>query len=107
MLIDPQFTRTYLDMQVFDHIETLRQFLQETTTGQDPALRTFAQEQLPTLVQHLDSAIALDLAGRRFPPTSSMVNAFISSFAPDLRGSAAVAAAPDTATTIAVPSIHS
>ena len=63
MLSDPKFTRTYLDMQVFDHIETLRQFLQETTTGQDPALRTFAQEQLPTLVQHLDSAVALDLAG--------------------------------------------
>jgi putative membrane protein len=107
MLSDPQFTRTYLDMQVFDHIETLRQFLQETTTGQDPALRTFAQEQLPTLVQHLDSAVALDLAGRGFPPTSSMVNAVISNLAPDLRGSAAVAAAPDTATTIAVPSIHS
>ena len=29
ILSDPQFTRTYLDMQVFDHIETVRQFFQE------------------------------------------------------------------------------
>jgi putative membrane protein len=107
MLSDPQFTRTYLDMQVFDHIEAVRQFFQEATTGQDPALKTFAQEQLPVLVQHLGSAVALDLAGRGFPPTSSMVNAVISSLAPDLRDSAAVVAAPDTATAIAVPSIHS
>jgi putative membrane protein len=107
-LSDPQFTRTYLDMQVFDHIEALRQFFQEATTGQDPALRTFAQEQLPTLVQHLDSAVALDLAGRGLPPSSATVNAVISSLAPDLRGIAAVAGAPDTAHAIALPSsVHS
>jgi predicted outer membrane protein len=35
ILSDPQFTRTYLDMQVFDHIETERQFFQETTTRSD------------------------------------------------------------------------
>jgi len=58
LLSDPQFTRTYLDMQVVDHIQTLRQFLQETKTGQDPALMTFAREQLPVLMQHLDSAVA-------------------------------------------------
>jgi putative membrane protein len=78
ILSDPQFTRTYLDMQVFDHIETVRQFFQETTTGQDPTLRAFALQQLPTLVQHLDSAVALDVAGRGLPPTSATVNAVIS-----------------------------
>ena len=108
ILSDPEFTRTYLDMQVVDHIETLRQFLQETKTGQDPALMTFAQEQLPVLMQHLDSAVALDLAGRGLPPTSATVNAFISSLAPDLpRGSAAVAATPDPAHAMAIPSFHS
>jgi putative membrane protein len=108
ILSDPEFTRTYLDMQVVDHIETLRQFLQETKTGQDPALMTFAQEKLPVLMQHLDSAVALDLAGRGLPPTSATVNAFISSLAPDLpRGSAAVAATPDPAHPMAVPPLHS
>lgn len=96
LLSDPDFTRTYLDMQVVDHIQTLRQFLQETKTGQDPALVSFAQEQVPVLMQHLNSAVALDLAGRGLPPTSATVNAFLSSFAPDLpRSGAAVAAAPD------------
>jgi putative membrane protein len=106
-LSDPEFTRTYLDMQVVDHIETLRQFIQETASGQDPGLRTFAQEQLPVLAQHLASAVALDLAGRGLPPTAATVNTFISSFAPDLpRGSAAVAASPDPAHAIAIPSFH-
>jgi Domain of unknown function (DUF4142) len=64
---EPGVTRAYLNMQVVDHIETLRQFLQETKTGQDPALMTFAQEKLPVLMQHLASAVALDLAGRGLP----------------------------------------
>ena len=49
LLSDPKFTRTYLDMQVVDHIQTLKHFLQETTAGQDPALVTFARDQVPTL----------------------------------------------------------
>jgi putative membrane protein len=107
LLSDPQFTRTYLDMQVVDHVQTLRQFLQETKTGQDPALMTFAREQLPVLMQHLDSAVALDLAGRGLPPTSATVNAFISSVAPDLpRGSAAGAATPDSTQPMPIP-LHS
>lgn len=106
ILSDPQFTRTYLDMQAIEHIQTLRQFFQETKVGQDPALVTFAGEQIPVLIQHLDSAVALDLAGRGFPPTPATVNALISSLAPDLpRGSAAVAGVPDPAHAMAVPSL--
>jgi predicted outer membrane protein len=108
ILTDPDFTRAYLEMQVVDHIQTLRQFLQETKIGQDPALVTFAQEQVPTLMQHLDSAAALDLAVRGLPPNPVTVNNFISSLAPDLpRGSAAVGGVPDPAHAVAVPSFNS
>jgi len=108
MLSDPKFTRTYLDMKVVDHIQTLRQFLQETTTGQDPALVTFARDLVPTLVHHLASAVALDLAGRGLPPTSATVNAFISSLASDLpRGSAAATATPDPGQPMAMPPLPS
>jgi hypothetical protein len=56
------------------------------------------------LMQHLDSAVALDLAGRGLPPTSATVSAFISNVAPDLpRGSAAAAATPDPEHLMAVP----
>ena len=71
----PDFTGTYVDMQLVDHIQTLRQFLQETKAGQDPALVTFAQQQVPTLMQHLDNAAALDLALRGLPPTPATINA--------------------------------
>ena len=66
LLSDPEFSRTYLDMQVVDHIATLRQFLQETNAGEDPALVTFAEDQIPVLMQHLDSAAALDLVVQGF-----------------------------------------
>jgi len=108
MLSDPDFTGTYVDMQLVDHIQTLRQFLQETKAGQDPALVTFAQQQVPTLMQHLDSAAALDLALRGLPPAPATVNAFLSSLAPDLpRGNAAVAAVPDHTEVMPVPSFNS
>jgi Domain of unknown function (DUF4142) len=108
LLSDPEFTRTYLDMQVVDHIETLRQFLQETNAGEDPALVTFAEDQIPVLMQHLDSAAALDLVARGLPPTPATVDAFISSLAPDLpRGSAAAAATPDPAHAMAVALVQS
>ena len=91
-------------MQVADHIATLRQFLQETNAGEDPALVTFAEDQIPVLMQHPDSAAALDLVVHGLPPTPATVDAFISSLAPDLpRGSAAAAATPDPAHAMAVP----
>src|SRR3954454_1683805 len=108
LLSDPEFSRTYLDVQVADHIATLRQFLQETNAGEDPALVTFAEDQIPVLMQHLDSAAALDLVVHGLPPTPATIDAFISSLAPDLpRGSAAVAGVPDPAHAIAVPSLNS
>ena len=108
ILSDPKFTWAYADMQVVDHIQTLRQFLQETKAGQDPALVSFAQQQVPVLMQHLDGAVALDLAVRGLPPTPATVNAFISSLAPDLpRTSAAVAGVPDSVHAIPVPSFNS
>jgi hypothetical protein len=95
-------------MQVVDHIATLRQFLQETNAGEDPALVTFAEDQIPVSMQHLDSAAALDLVVHGLPPTPATVDAFISSLAPDLpRGSAAAAGVPDPAHAIAVPSFNS
>ena len=107
VLTDPEFSRTYVEMQVVDHIQTLRQFLQETKAGQDPALVTFAKEQVPVLMQHLDSAVALDLAVHGLPPSPATVNAFLSSVAPDLRGTAAAAAAPESAHSVALALTHS
>jgi hypothetical protein len=94
---------------VIDQAETLMHFILEAVTGQDPALVTFARAQIPTLVQHLDSAVALDLAVHGLPTGPGTVNALVSSLVPGLpsRSSAAVAGVPDPAHAIAVPSFHS
>jgi putative membrane protein len=60
-LADPQFFRTYVTNQVTDHAQTLMQFIQEANTGQDPAIRAFARNEIPTLDQHLKEAVALEL----------------------------------------------
>jgi len=55
------FASTYTQGQVSDHANALLQFIKEAGTGQDPALKTFAQDTIPVLAQHLGAAINLEL----------------------------------------------
>jgi putative membrane protein len=43
-----------------DHQETVELFQKEASSGQDPALKAFAQKTLPILQQHLQMAEALN-----------------------------------------------
>jgi putative membrane protein len=78
LLSDPDFTRTYVTMQVNDHAQTLMQFVHEAGTGQDPALVTFARNQIPVLIQHLNDAVRLDLAVHGFPSDQTTAHAVLS-----------------------------
>lgn len=55
-----QFDQRYAQDEVRDHQETVQLFKQEADSGQDPALKSFAQKTLPTLEQHLQMAQALN-----------------------------------------------
>jgi putative membrane protein len=44
---------------VQDHQEDVADFQKEATSGQDPALKSFAQKYLPVLKQHLGMAESL------------------------------------------------
>jgi len=55
------FASTSTQGQVSDHANALLQFIKEAATGQDPALKTFAQDTIPILAQHLGAAINLEL----------------------------------------------
>jgi hypothetical protein len=50
------FAATYINNQLDDHVNTLMQFIKEATTGQDPAIKAFAQNTFPTLAEHLVGA---------------------------------------------------
>jgi putative membrane protein len=55
------FASAYSREQVSDHANTLLQFIKEAETGQNPALKAFAQDTIPVLAQHLGAAINLEL----------------------------------------------
>ena len=50
------FDRTYAQEEVKDHKETIALFEKEAKSGQDPKLKAFAAETLPTLQRHLQLA---------------------------------------------------
>jgi putative membrane protein len=52
------FDAAYTRDMVQDHKEDLAAFQREATSGQDPALKAFAQKELPVLQQHLQLAQA-------------------------------------------------
>ena len=60
----PQFDRTYAQMQVAAHREAVGLFATYAQAGTDPGLRTFAQQTLPHLQEHLAIARSLPGAGR-------------------------------------------
>jgi putative membrane protein len=55
-LSDAEFDQAYMDEMVKDHEKTVQLFEQQAESGQDPDLRAFAEETLPTLQEHLELA---------------------------------------------------
>jgi putative membrane protein len=55
-LSDAEFDRAYMDEMVKDHEEDVQAFERQAESGQDPDLRAFAEETLPTLREHLELA---------------------------------------------------
>jgi len=54
------FDQAYAQGQLQDHRETVELFQKEASSGQDPALKAFAQKTLPIMQQHLQMAEALN-----------------------------------------------
>jgi putative membrane protein len=54
------FDQAYAQGQLRDHQETVELFKKEASSGEDPALKAFAQKTLPILQQHLQMAEALN-----------------------------------------------
>jgi putative membrane protein len=55
-LSDAEFDEAYMDEMVQDHETDVAAFEKQAQSGQDPDLRTFAEETLPTLREHLELA---------------------------------------------------
>jgi putative membrane protein len=57
-----EFDRMYMQHMLQDHKKDVAEFEKEAEKGTDSALRTFAQQTLPTLREHL--TLAESLAGQ-------------------------------------------
>lgn len=57
------FDKAYMQDQLSDHQQVVSLFRKEASSGQDPALKAFAQKTLPILQQHLQMAEALNSKG--------------------------------------------
>jgi len=51
-----QFDRMFLNHAVMDHQKDISEFQKEATSGKDPQVKQFAQQQLPVLKKHLQMA---------------------------------------------------
>jgi putative membrane protein len=56
----PAFDRAYIEDMVQDHEKDVAAFRKEAQSGQDPAVKAFAQKYLPVLEQHLRMAQELN-----------------------------------------------
>jgi putative membrane protein len=54
------FDQAYAQEEVTDHQQDIALFRKEAQSGQDPALKNFAQKTLPILQQHLQMAQSLN-----------------------------------------------
>lgn len=54
-----EFDRMYMSHMVKDHQKTVKEFEKQAQKGDNQAVRTFAQQTLPTLRQHLELAQSL------------------------------------------------
>ena len=55
-----EFDKTYMDAMVKDHIKDVAEFKKEASMAQDPAVKSFAEQTLPTLEEHLKLAKQID-----------------------------------------------
>lgn len=55
-LSGPQFDKSYMQDQISEHRKTISLFEKEDKSGQNPELKTFATNALPTLRRHLQMA---------------------------------------------------
>lgn len=56
------FDARYMSMMVEDHRKTVSDFQKEANSGENNAVKSFAQRTLPVLQMHLDSALAINSA---------------------------------------------
>jgi putative membrane protein len=59
------FDKAYAQDELSDHQQDVALFRKEASSGQDPALKSFAQKTLPILQQHLQMAQALNSSNNR------------------------------------------
>jgi putative membrane protein len=59
-LTGTRFEQAYAQGALRDHQQTVQLFQKEADSGQDPALKAFAQKTLPVLQEHLQMAQALN-----------------------------------------------
>ena len=56
------FDKRYMTMMVEDHRKTVADFQKEASSGENNAIKAFAQRTLPILQMHLDSSLAINNA---------------------------------------------
>lgn len=61
----PGFDRKYIQDMIAGHAEAIATYTEEAHEAQDPSIRSYAQDTLPTLKKHLDAA--RDLAQHKSP----------------------------------------
>jgi putative membrane protein len=55
----PAFDKAYMDQMVAEHQKAVSLYQRQSESGTDPALKSYAQQSLPTLREHLDMARSL------------------------------------------------
>lgn len=73
-LFDMEFDRAYIKIVVQDHQTEVSNFKKEAETGQNPSLKQFASEMLPTIQQSLEMAQEIQKAMSNERPFSAEVS---------------------------------
>jgi putative membrane protein len=66
-----QFDREYIRMMVSDHEKDVKEFQSEAKSAKDPDVKSFAQDTLPTLEEHLKAAKSAESAVKSEKTASS------------------------------------
>jgi putative membrane protein len=62
-----EFDKTYAEMMVKDHVDTIKAFQKEAKSGQDADVKAFAEQTLPTLRHHMMLANRLTHQDKKAP----------------------------------------
>jgi len=70
-----QFDRAYMNLMLADHKKDVAEFKTEAAKGNDPGVKNFAKETLPTLESHLHEAeqVQPKAAAENHPNTTARV----------------------------------